>query len=66
MRHYKVYKDRQIKQILLYNGYSLDHQTGSHQIYKNEKGNHIAIRINNQNPIVFRRIIKENNLNVVI
>lgn len=55
-----TYKECQI--ILKYNGFNFDHQSGSHAIYKNERGKHISIKADCVNPCVWRRLVKENNL----
>lgn len=64
MTKYYTFSDHKIKRILRKNGWIPVRQTGSHIIYINNNGNHITIRCNNANPIVFRRLIKENNLDV--
>ena len=55
-----TYKECQL--ILNYNGFFLDHQSGSHAIYKNERGKHISIKVGSVNACVWRRLVKENNL----
>lgn len=39
MTRFKRYNKRDIEIILRDNGYKLDHQKGSHKIYKNNDGN---------------------------
>lgn len=55
-----TYKECQL--ILKYNGFHFDHQSGSHAIYKNERGKHISIKVDSVNACVWRRLVKENNL----
>jgi predicted RNA binding protein YcfA (HicA-like mRNA interferase family) len=55
-----TYKECQL--ILNYNGFHYDHQSGSHVIYKNDRGKHISIKVNSVNACVWRRLVKENNL----
>lgn len=54
-----TYKD--FKKILKKNGYLLVRKRGDHFIYKNYKGNTISINLR-LNPMVARRLIKENRL----
>ena len=55
-----TYKECQL--ILKYNGFYFDHQSGSHAIYKNERGKHISIKVTSVNACIWRRLVKENNL----
>jgi predicted RNA binding protein YcfA (HicA-like mRNA interferase family) len=60
----KTYDKKDIKRILRNNGYTLHHQKGSHEIYKNENGQHLTIRFRDCNKMVFQRLIKEYGLEV--
>lgn len=53
---------RQFERLLKDNGYSYDHQTGDHRIFKKAGFNHISFNMCKLNPIVVQRLIKENNL----
>lgn len=55
-----TYKECQL--ILKHNGFFLDHHSGSHAIYKNERGKHISIKVGKVNACVWRRLVKENSL----
>ena len=59
----KVYSTREFKKLLTSNGYQPmeDRGKGSHSIYINNTGNKITIN-KRINPMVARRLIKENNL----
>lgn len=59
-----TYNKREIRRILKDNGYKLHHQSGSHLIYKNEQGRHLAITVDNCNKMVFQRLVKEHNLKI--
>ena len=61
---FRTYSDKEIRQIMHKNNYKPVRQKGSHVIYENDEGNHITIRVNKCNKMVFRRMIKENNLKV--
>ena len=58
------YNKRDIIIILKKNGFVFHHQTGSHAIYKNDKGEHITIGLCKCNKMVMRRLIKEHNLKI--
>jgi predicted RNA binding protein YcfA (HicA-like mRNA interferase family) len=60
----KTYSKRKIRKILKDNGWKFHHQTGSHCVYKNEKGEHLTVTVGNCNKMVFQRLIKEHNLKV--
>ena len=62
MQRFKRYNKRDMELILRDNGWKFDHQSGSHRIYKNDKGKHISIGCCSYNHMVFRRLVKENNL----
>ena len=60
----KDYNIREFKRILMDNGWVYDHQTGDHEIwYKNNK--HMSVPLRKKNPMLFRRLIKENELKEV-
>ena len=56
-----VYTYRSFIKILKNNGYVLVRKRGDHFIYKNKDGNIISINLK-LNPMVARRLIKENEL----
>ena len=57
----RIFSRKECLLILKNNGYVYDHSTGGHSIYK--KGNStISIPSININPMLFRRLMKENNL----
>ena len=58
----RTYNQREIEIILRNNGWKPTRQTGSHVIYENDKGEHMTIRYNKCNKMVFRRMIREHNL----
>nr|DAU46119.1 MAG TPA: hypothetical protein [Caudoviricetes sp.] len=54
-------KFHKLNKILKNNGYQIDHQTGSHIIYK--KGEkHISIPLCSLNGVVIQRLFKENDI----
>lgn len=57
-----TYNPREIRNILLKNGYKPVRQTGSHIIYTNNEGKHITMKRHRCNKMIFQRLIKENNL----
>ncbi len=57
----KVYNVRECLMIIKKNGFVYDHSTGGHDMYR--RGNRtISLPSNNINPMLFRRLIKENEL----
>ena len=58
---YKIYSERDIQRLLLKNGYKLVRQTGTHKIWSKPGCPNIIIPLS-CNPMIIRRIIKENNL----
>jgi len=56
----KIYSDREFDKLLKQNGYTRDHITGSHSIYKN--GNHTIVVNKNLNRMVAQRLIKQHRL----
>ena len=56
------FSDKEIKRILKNNGFVYHHQKGSHEIYKNCKGEHISIRFCKCNSMIMLRLIKQYNL----
>lgn len=60
--HYKVFSVREFQEVLKFNGYYLSRSKGDHLIYVNSEGRHISIPATKVNPMVARRLIKENNL----
>lgn len=60
------YKRREINLIMKNNGYKLDHYTGSHAIYKNDRGQHISIGTCHCNGAIMHKLSKTHNLNLVI
>ena len=66
MKKYKrQYSRREIEKILKYNGWNLARQNGSHKIYIDDKGNHLTIGTCTYNAMVFQRLAKENNMNIL-
>lgn len=60
----KSYNIREFEKLLVNNGWIYDHQTGDHRIYY--KGNrHMSVPIRKKNPMLFRRLIKENDIKEV-
>ena len=61
------YSLRECKLILKNNGFVYDHQTGSHMIYRRDK---ITISVpcsnNKVNPMLFRRLMRENQMEVIL
>lgn len=55
------YSKREFEKVLRENGFYYSRNSGSHLIYKNERGRHISIP-QSMNMCVIRRLIKENNL----
>lgn len=60
----KNYNIREFKRILVNNGWVYDHQTGDHEIWYKD-GKHISVPLRNKNPMLFRRLINENELKEV-
>jgi predicted RNA binding protein YcfA (HicA-like mRNA interferase family) len=59
---YKVFSSKEINTILKSNGYICT-RINKHNIYKNTEGNTITIpRSINPNPLLIRRLFKENNI----
>lgn len=58
---YVVIKFKEMQKILRNNGYTLDRYNGDHYIYVKRGTSHISIN-RELNPMVARRLIKENNL----
>lgn len=54
-----TYSDKDIKRILRNNGFVLQRQSGSHMIYVNGDGRHMAVRCSKCNKMVWQRLIKE-------
>lgn len=59
-----TYNKRDIQRILRNNGWTLHHCKGSHQIYKNENGEHLTIGTCKCNKMIMQRLIKQYNLKV--
>lgn len=57
---------KECSRILEYNGFNFHHQSGSHAIWRNERGKHISIKVSVVNACVWRRLVKENNLDECI
>lgn len=59
----KEYTERDFNRLLKANGYSLARQKGDHNTYVNDKGNSITVvGGRTMSRMVYRRLIKENNL----
>ncbi len=59
----RQWKARDFRKLLRDNGFQLQRCKGSHEIYKDIKGNEIVIK-EKLNPTIALRLIKENNLEV--
>lgn len=59
----KNYSAKEFEKLLSDNGWTYDHQTGDHKIYY-KNGKHVSVPIRKKNPMLFRRLIKENGLEV--
>lgn len=55
----RTFNKRELQVILRNNGWTLHHTKGSHEIYKNDKGEHIAIGICKCNKMITQRLIKQ-------
>lgn len=58
---YLVITYKEMCKLLKRNGYTLDRQNGDHTIWVKDGCNHISISMH-LNPMVARRLVKENNL----
>lgn len=58
------YKEREVYLIMKNNGFKFHHKTGSHAIFKNDKGEHISIGMNNCNGAVMHMMSKKYNLDL--
>ena len=64
MKGKKTYSARECRLIVKNNGFEYDHSTGGHDIYK--KGEAVlSLPSGKINPMMFRRLMKENNLKEV-
>ena len=61
MNGYKVYSPKEFERLLKNNGYNYSHNNGSHKIWVKQNCHHISVPYS-ANPMVLRRLIKENNL----
>lgn len=59
------YTQLEFIRIVRKNGFFYDRHNGDHAIYVNNKGSHISIP-KKLNSVIARRLIKENNLNLII
>ncbi len=57
---------KECSRILRANGFECDHTRGSHAIWKNARGKHISIKVTEVNCCIWRRLVKENNLDINI
>ena len=57
----KVYSRRECLQIIKKNGFVYDHSTGGHDLYK-RGGKTISLPSREINSMMFRRLMKENNM----
>lgn len=62
----RKFSTRDFQKVLKKNGYKLDRTKGSHLIYKNDKGEHIAIYQCGRGlaPSVTHKLIRDHNLKV--
>ena len=58
------YKKREIGIIMRQNGWKFHHQTGSHAIYRNDRGQHISIGLCNCNGAIMHKLSKKHNLDL--
>lgn len=64
MAHYKIYTLKEFRKILKNNGYVLKRYSGDHEIYEHVD-THVTLSISVKvNPMICRRLIKENNLHI--
>lgn len=63
---YAIYTVRDFRNILKHNGYTKERNTGDHEVWCKEGLPHISIpnKSKTLNPMITRRLIKENNLKV--
>lgn len=59
---YKVYSERELYKLLKSNGYSNIRNNGSHKIFTKLGRNPISVP-SSLNPMIIRRLLKENNIN---
>jgi len=64
MKGKKTFTRRECLAIIKNNGFIYDHSTGGHDYYA-KNGIRISIPSNNINPMLFRRLMKENNMKEV-
>lgn len=57
-----TYNKRDVQRILKNSGFVFHHKSGSHSIYKNEKGQHLSIKVDDCNRMIMQRLIKQYNL----
>lgn len=60
------YKPREIYIIMKNNGYKLHHHTGSHAIFRNNRGEHISVGLCKCNGAVMHSLSKKHNLDLAI
>ena len=60
------YKRREVSIIMKNNGYTLDHYTGSHAIYRNDRGEHISIGTCKCNGAIMHKLSKKHNLDLAL
>lgn len=58
---YQIITYKEMCRLLRKNGYMFDRQKGDHTIWVKEGCNHVSINMH-LNPMVARRLVKENNL----
>lgn len=56
------YSKRDVKRILKKNGWVLHHCKGSHEIYKNNRNQHLSVVPSRCNRLIMERLIKEFNM----
>lgn len=59
----KQWNAKDFRKLLRDNGFQFQRQKGSHEIYKDDKGNEVVIK-SKLNPTIALRLIKENKLEV--
>ena len=60
------YKRREVDVIMRNNGWKLHHYTGSHAIYRNDRGQHISIGTCKCNGAIMRKLSKKHNLDLTV
>ena len=54
-----TYNKRDVQRIMEINGFVVHHKKGSHTIYRNDKNQHLSIKVNDCNRMIMQRLIKQ-------